>query len=113
MRDETLRRLDEIIATAASVIAGADCGRQAIEDDWPVLRAELNVERCENCQLWDSDPPSAPDVKIPEKTYARVCFGLTLQDVWNGDFMPVRGGAVLTKAEFCCSHFEAKKEPKP
>jgi hypothetical protein len=85
MRDETLRRLDEIIATAASVIAGADCGRQAIEDDWPVLRAELLAERCENCQH-----------------YIALCGwrpSCGLNEIWGN------------APDFSCSHFTKKDAP--
>jgi hypothetical protein len=77
--------------------------------EWQALRDEIEAERCENCACWDSDPSSAPEVNIPTKSHARVCFALTIQDVYGGMFQAT--GAVLTKAEFCCSHFE-KKEPE-
>jgi hypothetical protein len=99
MRDETLRRLDEIIATAASVIAGADCGRQAIEDDWPVLRAELVAERCENCEYWDVD-------SLAE--YGAPC----LSTEFDKDVLISDEGLPHTRANFCCSHF-TKREPTP
>ena len=86
MRDEMLKRLDEIIATAASVIAGADCGRQAIEDEWPVLRAELAAERCDHCVYFVAEPPHATGM----------CRFLDAR-MFNDGF---------------CNHF-AKKEPTP
>jgi len=85
MRDEMLKRLDEIIATAASVIAGADCGRQAIEDDWPVLRAELAAEHCENCRHFTRYQKAKP-------------WGACSD--WDYDVAP----------DFCCAHFEPKAE---
>jgi hypothetical protein len=109
MRDAMLKRLSELLRSALGTGCDFPENVYELQTTWKALQNELRGERCENCQLWDSDPPSAPDAKIPEKTHARVCFGLTLQDVWNGDFMPVRRGPVLTKAEFCCSHFERKE----
>ena len=90
MRYEMLKRLDEIIATAASVIAGADCGRQAIEDDWPVLRAELVAEMCENCQFYrgDADEDDPPNNSCDLHYFAR----------------PVG-------PNFFCARFAVKKEP--
>ncbi|MFA5053959.1 MAG: hypothetical protein WC565_07860 [Parcubacteria group bacterium] len=109
MHEETLKRLDELMTYARC----QNISSQRFHDMWQALRAELHAERCENCQLWDSDPSSASEVKIPEKTYVRVCFGLTLQDVWSGNFgVAGNRSAILTGPDFCCSHFE-KKEPTP
>jgi len=91
MRDEMLKRLDEIIATAASVIAGADCGRQAIEDEWPVLRAELVAERCENCAHW------AKRTVLGGIRLDLAECGMYENDMYSDDY---------------CSHF-AKKESTP
>jgi hypothetical protein len=96
MRDEMLQRLDALVAWSDGIRA-----------EWAALRTELANERCENCACWDSDPSSAPQIKVPEETGARVCFTLTRQDCWSGDFHAE--GVVITTADFGCKQFETKE----
>ena len=110
IRDDMLKRLDELMAEVVAVGHAGALPWVPWSERWLELRTKLQNEHCETCACWDSDPSSAPDVKIPEKSHARVCFDLTLQDWRSGEFQAE--GAVATHGTFCCSHF-APKESKP
>lgn len=109
MRKQLLKRLDEILADDGERCDGLEPSAwQELREEWLMLRAELVDEHCENCACWDSDPSSAPEIKIPEKTHVRVCFDLTLQDWFSGEFHA--NGAVATASSFGCSHFEPRQK---
>lgn len=103
---------DEHAQITIDLPEGDTCATCVIEEvkrlrlDAVLAKKRWQNQRCGNCACWDSDPSSAPDVKIPAKTHARVCFALTIQDWYAGDFHS--DGAVATKEEFYCSHFEKK-----
>jgi len=101
MRNEMLKRLDEIIAAAASVIAGADCGIQAVEDDWPVLRAELAVERCENCLHWTAKLPEGENRPGTCCGWETGMFSIESKDEFDH-------GVFWTWSDFGCKCFKPK-----
>jgi len=91
MRDEMLKRLDEIIRYAVRSME-EEYRPEETEAEWLALRAELVAERCENCRHWQvtpSDSNAAPCMKSGAYLYQ-----------------------VATVYSYCCPHF-TKKEPLP
>lgn len=76
MRDELVKRLDEIIDAAFD---------ERLNDAWTALRAELVAERCENCRWW-----GIPIERAAHTRQRRSCRELALR----------------TGRNFCCSHCE-------
>jgi hypothetical protein len=88
MRDEMLKRLDELVQEAVALDVERDPGGVLlVRDEWLALRAELAAERCENCTHWRARTWPSDDCALHE--------------------VDVRGDT------FCCNDFEAKKEPSP
>jgi hypothetical protein len=86
MRDEMLKKLDNLVATIAP------WGRGPLDDarcrvEWQMIRDELIAERCENCKRWYVEHNVGP---------WRYCPDLKID----------------TDPDFCCSHFESKGEIK-
>jgi hypothetical protein len=55
MRDEVLKRLDELVAEVNRLRADPfRFGLLGWDERWAALRAELVAERCENCAHWSS-----------------------------------------------------------
>lgn len=101
MREDQLKRLDELMARVRSVvwITGEVptfvAARSAWEAAWASLRAELVAGRCENCTHFDVDRiiPSWPRC------------GRFSKEARNQT-----GETVIERAakDFCCDHFEKK-----
>jgi len=81
MREEMLKRLDEIIDDARAT---------QLRDAWDVLRVELAAERCENCAFHN----------------AGICSWHWRVRANPADSTRVN---VAVEPDFCCAHFEARK----
>lgn len=90
MRDEILKRLDELMEGDSRLPKGRPW--QLRMKKWKQLRAELAAERCENCLYWGDN---------------HRCLCATVQHQLGrlGCEMP------FTSATFGCMCFWAKKEP--
>lgn len=98
MREEMLKRLDEIIADTIRASGGR------VPTGWVRFRSELEIERCENCEHWGA--------------VTHVCTGAEAQDAkfavtWWADGNDEEGGAQFeTEPDFSCVHF-TRKPAKP
>lgn len=88
MRDETLKRLDELFAWAFGVAPHGEVVAAHIAE-WQALRAELAAERCDACDWWLANRSEF------EKTSKRCVYFDT-----------------FTQPDFCCSHFTKKELTK-
>jgi hypothetical protein len=100
MRDEMLKRLDEIMNEATDPL-DAGFNRGWCAQEWVKLRTTLAAERCENCQY------AGVTYESDERGWL-VCRGLNLSDKGGASLCCESSARLLVSPGFCCAHFEAR-----
>jgi hypothetical protein len=91
MRDEMLKRLDEIMVAACDPLdAGFNRGWCARK--WAAIREEFAAERCENCAHF-----------VPSKPAGATGYCVEMADLLH------RGDEIRVTPDFYCSHFTKKE----